>query len=226
MSEKRLFEASEDDFLEMIRARIREKGRSCIIEAIINEDDGDLVLGNEHDNVMNSIANTSDDSDESGDDEEGGDVADDDNDSVDSLGSLENNGDKVKIHDRINHDHVHCPPFPDMSSTFRGAPHGICDCEDFCLAQCFQDNDFEFLKNCAYPIRFDDLYTLAVVGVDNERRRPNNEIRKYYYSKLFIALDFGRLEKGERRRLPNCGVAKIRQLHPSESGFYMGFKES
>jgi hypothetical protein len=34
-----------------------------------NEDDGDLVLGNEHENVMNSIANMSDDSDESGDDE-------------------------------------------------------------------------------------------------------------------------------------------------------------
>jgi hypothetical protein len=37
---------------------------------------------------------------------EGRDVADDDNDSVDSLGSLENNADKVKIHDCINHDNV------------------------------------------------------------------------------------------------------------------------
>jgi hypothetical protein len=91
---------------------------------------------------------------------------------------------------------------------------------------------FLFFIFCAHkerpecPIKFDDLYALAVDGVDNERRRPNNEIRKYYYGKLFIALDFGRLEKGERRRLPNCGIAKIRQLHPSESGFYMGFKES
>ena len=69
MSERRLFEASEDDFLEMARSRIREKGRSCLTEAMINEDDGDSVLGNEHENVMNSIANKSDDSDESGVDE-------------------------------------------------------------------------------------------------------------------------------------------------------------
>jgi hypothetical protein len=71
----------------------------------------------------------------------------------------------------------------------------------------FQENDFEFLKNCEYPIRLDDLYALAVDGVDNERRRPNNEIRKYYYGKLCTALDFGRLEIGERRRLPNCGCS-------------------
>ena len=75
-------------------------------------------------------------------------------------------------------------------------------------------------------MNFDELFLLAVEGIDNERRRPNNEIRKYYYKKLFMALDFGALEKGERRRLPNCGVAKIRQLHPSEDGCYMGFKEN
>lgn len=113
-----------------------------------------------------------------------------------------------------------------MSSTFRGALCGTCDCEDFGLAFCLQENNFEFLVNCAYPLRFDELYLLAVEGIDNLHRRPNNEIRKYYYKKLFIALDFGALEKGERRRLPNCGVAKIRQLHPSESGYYMGFKEN
>ena len=32
--------------------------------------------------------------------------------------------------------------------------------------------------------------------------------------------------KGERRRLPNCAVARVRQIFPSDTGFYMGFKES
>jgi hypothetical protein len=170
---------------------------------MINQDDGDLVLENEYEDVMNSRADMSDDSDVSGDDEEGGNVARDEKVSVDSL---DNDGDKVKIHDRIHHDYVHCPPFPDMSSTFRGVPYGICDW-GFLFSTMFQENDFEFLKNCEYPIRFDDLYALAVDGVDNERRRPNNEIRKYYYGKLCTALDFGRLEIGERRRLPNCGCS-------------------
>ena len=94
------------------------------------------------------------------------------------------------------------------------------------LAQCLQEKNFEFLVNCSYPIRFDELYVLAVEEIDNMHRRPNNEIRKYYYKKLFIALDFGALEKGERRRLPNCGVAKIRQLHPSETGFIWVLKKT
>ena len=63
-----------------------------------------------------------------------------------------------------------------MSSTFRGALCGTCDCEDFSLAYCLQENNFEFLVNCAYPIRFDELYLLAVEGIDNLHRRPNNEI--------------------------------------------------
>lgn len=83
----------------------------------------------------------------------------------------------MQLHDRIVHDHIHCPPFPDISSTFCGALCGMCDCEDFGLAQCLQENNFEFLVNCSYPIRFDEPYVLAVEGIDNMHRRPNNEIR-------------------------------------------------
>ena len=223
MNETQLTEASEDDFREFVWARIRVKGRYSLIEALIHEDDDASVLEEENEIVGGADAYMSDDSDESGNEVDGDYDIDDDNESIDSI---EDNGGRLRVHDQIVHDHVHCPPFPDMSSTFRGIPCGVCDCDDFCLAQCFQENDFEFLKLSEYPMNFDELFLLAVEGIDNERRRPNNEIRKYYYKKLFMALDFGALEKGERRRLPNCGVAKIRQLHPSEDGFYMGFKEN
>lgn len=223
MNKIELSEASEDEFIDVVRAAIRSNGRSRFIEVMVDEEDGDDIVANENNDFLNSASNMSDDSDDESENDDGGSDAEDDNDSIESA---ENHGDKVQLHDRIIHDHTHCPPFPDMSSTFRGALCGTCDCEDFSLAFCLQENNFEFLVNCAYPIRFDELYLLAVEGIDNLHRRPNNEIRKYYYKKLFIALDFGALEKGERRKLPNCGVAKIRQLHPSESGYYMGFKEN
>lgn len=57
------------------------------------------------------------------------------------------------------------------------------------------------------------------------RRKLNNELRKYFYKKVFIALDFGVLEKGERKKLPNCAVARIRQIFPSDTGYYMGFRQ-
>ena len=60
----------------------------------------------------------------------------------------------------------------------------------------------------------------------NETFIINNEMRKFWYKKIFICQDFGVLEKGERKRLPHCAVAKIRQIYPSESGLYMGFKEN
>ena len=185
MNKNELTEASEEEFLDEVRARIRDKGRSRIIDALINDDDEDGILGDQNNDTVNSAASLSDDSDDGGDDHDGGSDAEDDDDSIDSL---ENHGNKVQLHDHIIHDHIHCPPFPDMSSTFCGALCGVCDCEDFSLAQCMQENNFDFLVNCSYPIRFDELYMLAVEGVDNLHRRPNNEVRKYYYKKLLYSV--------------------------------------
>ena len=112
-----------------------------------------------------------------------------------------------------------------MSTVFRGNPHSICDCDDFCFAICVQDNDFEYFKTANYVIAFDELLLKAGENVDSEDRRSNNELRKSLYKKIFCALDFGVLEPGERRQLPNCAVAKKRQIYPSETGYYMGFKE-
>ena len=133
--------------------------------------------------------------------------------------------DRQKIHDPIIHQNIHCPPFNDMELTFRGNPHGICDCDDFCFAMCVQENNFEYFKSANYVIAFDDLLIKAGQNIDSEDRRSNNELRKSLYKKIFCALDFGVLEPGERRRLPNCAVAKVRQIYPSDTGYYMGFKE-
>ena len=128
MNKFELTEASEEKFLDEVRARIREKGRSRFIDAFVDDDSevGSVADGN--DGAINSAASVSDDSDDSGRDYDGESAAEDDDDTIDSLG---NHGNKVQPHDRIVHDHIHCPPFPDMSSTFCGALCGVCDCEDF-----------------------------------------------------------------------------------------------
>jgi hypothetical protein len=62
-------------------------------------------------------------------------------------------------------------------------------------------------------------------NIGSDERRSNKDLRKALYKKVFRASDFGVLEPGERRRLPNCAVAKVRQIYPSDTGYYMGFKE-
>ena len=61
--------------------------------------------------------------------------------------------------------------------------------------------------------------------INSTPRIASNLLRKRLYKLLYHAIDFGILEKNERRKLPNC-VAKIRQIYPSSSGDYMGFKEN
>ena len=69
-------------------------------------------------------------------------------------------------------------------------------------------------------------HAVASASVDSIDRIPSNLLRKRLYKLLFHATDFGILEKKERRKLPNCAVAKIRQINPSPTGCYMRFKEN
>jgi hypothetical protein len=134
-----------------------------------------------------------------------------------------NNG-RIILHHEIPHVHCHhCPPFADISFTFRGIPCGVCDCDDFLFARCLQENNFQFLKDCFSPVDFDEQVSIAESSIDQQRRKPNNDLRKFL-NIFFMALDFSALEKGERRKLPNCAVAKVRQIYPSDTGSYMGFK--
>ena len=133
--------------------------------------------------------------------------------------------DSQRIHEPIVHQHIHCPPFDDMSTVFQCNPHGICDCDDFCFAECLQDGEFVYFKTASFVIAFDELLQQSIESVDCVERRSNNERRKALYMKRFCALDFGVLESGERRRPSDCAVAKVRQISPCDSGYHMGFKE-
>ena len=65
MNKFELTEASEEEFLDEVRARIREKGRSRFIDAFVDDDSevGSVADGN--DGAINSAASVSDDSDDS-----------------------------------------------------------------------------------------------------------------------------------------------------------------
>ena len=220
MSRNGLLDAEESDFLEAVRNFIRAEGRNIVIDAMLSNGD------EEQRELSGNSTPDGYDSNSSDNDSDGIGSNDADSDGGSEIDQPMLNVDRVMLHGRIHHVYIHCPPFIDMTQTFTGIPCGICDCEDFNFATCFQENNFEFLKNCYYKVDFDEQLQLATDSVSNERRKPNNELRKFLYGKVFIALDFGVLEVGERKKLPNCAVAKIRQIYPDETGTYMGFKEN
>ena len=90
------------------------------------------------------------------------------------------------------------------------------------MGNCCRLDDFVFFGS----IDFVTLIAEAIDTVNDEGRIPNNILRKKLYRSLFLDTNFGILEKKERRKLPNCGVAKVRQIFPSTSGNYMGYKEN
>lgn len=218
-----LVEASEDEFLAAVRVVMRVQGRGCLIDAILNESAADNSQLSENMDDNSPSESDSDDSDEPYDEQYEPDDDESVNDSVDEEPQF--NADKIMLHDPVVHDYIHCPPFVDLSRTFCGMQCGVCDCDDFNFAQCLQEGDYQFFKNCYYTIDFAAQYDLAKNSIMQPRRKLNNELRKYFYKKVFIALDFGVLEKGERKKLPNCAVARIRQIFPSDTGYYMGFKQ-
>lgn len=230
MDTNELMELDEASLMSYIGDHIRKNGRSSVVHALAVHTSGDSDSPYHSDSSMatdsddSSMATDSDvdDRDDSGNDS-------DDNELVIDLqpivGGVLPILDRIQIHDRIDHLHTHCPPFNDMSTVFRGNPHGICDCDDFVFAECVQDNNYSYFKTANHVIDFDELLRKASENIDSEERRSNKDLRKALYKKVFRALDFGVLEPGERRRLPNCAVAKVRQIYPSDTGYYMGFKE-
>ena len=75
-------------------------------------------------------------------------------------------------------------------------------------------------------IDFEEEYLSAINSVDNHDRLPSNLLRKRLYKHIFHETDIGLLEKHERRKLPNCSVAKVRQIYPNTNGENTGFKEA
>ena len=93
-----------------------------------------------------------------------------------------------------------------------------------CLASVPQFHSFANNPNQDHRIDFENEYQIALHNFRDLTREPNHRQRQRLYRQVFLALDFGLLMPGERRRLPNCVCAKIRSLYPDESKFYMEFK--
>jgi hypothetical protein len=225
-------EADDEEFIALIRDHMREEGRERLVRVLLNDGEAADVMQLQYEGLMSGSGDPGNNIDDGGGDSSDStdssddDVSDSDSDDNQSIGDeVEGVINPFQLHEMVIHDHVHCPPFDDISSTFSGA-YSICDCENYGLAYCSQENNFSFYLNSFYKIDFEEQHILAKASIDNKSRKPNNSLRKYFYKKIFIALDFGVLERGERRRLPNCAVARVRQIYPSETGLYMGFKEN
>lgn len=176
------------------------------------------------------------DSDDEGEEEDSGseddvDDSDDDSDGEEEddvfieYGDMQQGGEAVllQLHDPIHHNLVCCPPC-DIQLLLDHSDHE-CDCETrHMLTACCLDNDFVDISGP--DLDWANVKQTALETADNPNREPNNILRKRMYRLVFSAMDFGGLEKGERRRLPNCTLAFIRSVYPSSSGKYMGYKEA
>lgn len=109
------------------------------------------------------------------------------------------------------------PAFENVATTLG---NGQCNCENFGINTCcLREPEFGFF----YPdINIDE----EMARERTEHSNPNHLNRKRLYRIIFHKVDPGTLGQRERLELPVCAVAKVRQLFPDESGFYMGFKEN
>ena len=128
-------------------------------------------------------------------------------------------GNYHQLHAAMPHPHTrHLPPIDIAHFVV------VCDCLnphtlDTC---CLQDN---FNNIQTEGLDFARELEYAIANADDPLRDANNTQRRRMNGLLFHALDWaGGVERGERRPLPNCAVAKIRSIYPSDTGLYMGFK--
>jgi hypothetical protein len=126
-----------------------------------------------------------------------------------------------------------CPPRRGL--TF--VPGEPCNCRNFNIDLCLQINNFQVITDNLRPDRelsFEEEMQWAIIAVDNVVEE-NHVQRKRLCRTCFRILRnegyFGQWtwedsQNKERRRLPKCIEAKIRQIFPEYSGLYMWFKES
>ena len=178
-------------------------------ESVDNLSDSNFSAGeNDDDKFLNS---SSDDDSESGDESVEGSVIGAGRDAFDGHNS-------IHLHDPPIFASKHCPPFESIENTL----YGECDCDDFGMEVCGQTDEFNFFA----VLSLGEEYNISLNSVNSLDRLASNLLRKRLYKLLFHATDFGILEKKERRKLPNCVFARIRQIYPSTSGDYMGYREN
>ena len=177
MDANELMELDEASLMRYIEAHIRINGRMDIVNIVAADSNRDFDMLRDSDSSdKSSVASVSDDDDNRDDSENESDDNEEPLNDQRVLGDMLPILDRVRIHDRIDHHNIHCPPFNDMSTVFRGNPHGICDCDDFCFVMCVQDNNFEYLQTANYVIDFNEVLMKAVENVDSEERRSNSDL--------------------------------------------------
>jgi hypothetical protein len=228
------------DLLQLFEEHMNIHGRSELVGVIRGINNNNNQINNTESNSDGLEDDNNSDASGFGDDDETADSADDDSSLEGSENSLfdaeeddansevssvagENLGgglgaEFLTLHDAVDHDFRHCPPFPTIESTL----HGDCDCADYGMVQCCRENNFSFF----HRLNFDEEYQLSLNSVMDMDRLPSNLLRKRLYKHLFHETDIGLLEKHERRKLPNCAVARVRQIYPNTEGQYMGYREN
>ena len=217
-----------DDLIELFKKQVNLHGVDRFLPLLVEPvaDNGE----NENDsNESDDILSDSDFSDDVSEDDicSSGSGEESDNNSEDDASSDGSLGDDMGIHQNLNmihlhdppiFDSIHCPPFESIEITM----HGVCDCSDFGMEICCKEDEFQFFS----AVEFSNEFDASLESINCCDRIAQNLLRKRLYKTLFHATDFGVLEKNERCKLPNCAVAKIRQIYPSPTGDYMGFKEN
>ena len=144
-------------------------------------------------------------------------------------GLLINDEGRIRIHEPF--DHFGAIGFAPPLNSIEPLLYLQCDCTHHALPECclgsnpplkFYINNYDESLRVYFGGEFN--FASTAFTENNPLRPPNNRQRHRLYKSTFLALDFGELLPGERRKLPNC-VCKIRQLYPDESGCYMEFKE-
>ena len=126
---------------------------------------------------------------------------------------------RIPVHPPLNPADVHQPPMENIVM----APGDVCNCLAFGLGNCvIADGDYFRSRN----IDFDYELQYARDTCHMIERYPNNVKRKELYGRVHSAINFGPMERGDRRRLPNCVEAVVRRIYPETSGRYMGFKDA
>lgn len=126
---------------------------------------------------------------------------------------------RLQLHNPVICNTHNCPPFLSIQSVW--VPGAVCDCvAGHDLPCCVQRNNFAFFKE--EGLDFEDIFHTASSNVNNRHAESNDSLRHYLYRKCAQILDFG---QNERRRLPVCVEARIRQIYPEKNGLYTGYQE-
>jgi hypothetical protein len=128
--------------------------------------------------------------------------------------------DRIELHPPIPHNSIHCPPLEDTDDGFNMTfNNDTCNC--YTYGANFEPCCRLWGENS--EINWTSVRAEATASCDDPNRiLSNNQMRKQLYKLLYRQCDVGD-NRGERIELSRCGVAKIRQIYPSDTGSYMGF---